>query len=93
MHEHGRIGPTDSCALTDAEQNAAKSLKVQDTVQTSTADGDSVELMLKKTENGKIGDTGKMRVQGFQIFITNFEHYRAIFLAQRVMLSTTIVRT
>ena len=40
-------------ALTDTEQNAAKCLKVRDTVQKSTADDDqeyvdSVELMLKK---------------------------------------------
>ena len=51
-------------ALTDAEQNAAKCLKVQDTVQTPTADddqeyGNSVELMLKKRKMEKLATQEK----------------------------------
>ena len=82
-------------ALTDAEQNAAKCLKVQDTVQTSTADddqeyGDSVELMLKKRKMQKLSTQEKCAFKGSR-FVLPTSNIIERFLAQRVMVHYIIM--
>ena len=84
-------------ALTDAEQTAAKCLKVQDTVQTSPADddqeyGDSEELMLKKRKMEKFATQEKCAFKDSR-FLLPTSNIIERFFSERVMLLTTIVRT
>ena len=72
-------------ALTDAEQYAAKCLKFRTLFkrrQPTTIRSTAIRLNLC-SKNGKWKNWRhrKMRLQRFQIFITNFEHYRAIFFS------------